>query len=624
MKRLCIILLCVGTLLTSLSAGTALAKDAQPEWVALYREQLLKSTKAAQEGISAQVTDINDDGIPELLVFQEYPMLGGYLKEFYTIENGKMTAFQKDDSHTYFPYFRYYTDKATGQQRIIADVADGCIQPNITVREVSIDFSTHRVSSRDIITIDTQGSINGVPASQKEAFEAYHQLMDGLEAIPGKGCYSMEHYLIRTWVNEQGMYTPYAEATQNVNDMFYDLSRNYVYASDVSLRENGHVLLQKGETTRLHGQVLPEQATDKTLIWSSSAPDIASVDQDGRVTAHKAGQTEISAGIRNKKYHTGRSVALTVTDPQAEKKSWKILYRDFLLQNGWLMFQETTRGISACLYDINQDAEPELILLERGYGNAETIFAIFTVKSGALLRYFTEESCLNTCEYSSYSCSQLYQSYQSEKGGALRYLETGREADGEWPDTLKEYQFNHDTLEIRENVLYSADEHHYYINGRYVYDEDLYLKEKKSLQKNFQLVGDGFPNPAQKRERWVTILPKREDYDDPVPITRREYEKRVKSLFAVYGGSQETATTKQPEGSTLRETNPISKTWSETAPINGTSGAVESVSSAPPTRDIAQPALWSALLASAGAGLLTLYLRRLRKSRTRNARPYML
>lgn len=50
-----------------------------------------------------------------------------------------------------------------------------------------------------------------------------------------------------------------------------------------------------GETVQLEATVVPEDATDKTIIWNSSNEEIASVSEDGLVTAHSEGTSIITA-----------------------------------------------------------------------------------------------------------------------------------------------------------------------------------------------------------------------------------------------------------------------------------------------------------------------------------------
>ena len=64
-----------------------------------------------------------------------------------------------------------------------------------------------------------------------------------------------------------------------------------------------------GETAVLTATVLPEDATDKTVTWSSSAHEIASVDENGEVEGLAAGKAVISVTTAN----GGKTAECTVT-----------------------------------------------------------------------------------------------------------------------------------------------------------------------------------------------------------------------------------------------------------------------------------------------------------------------
>ena len=53
--------------------------------------------------------------------------------------------------------------------------------------------------------------------------------------------------------------------------------------------------LMRGDTGKLTATVTPDDADDKTVLWSSSNASVATVDNDGTVTAHKAGEAKITA-----------------------------------------------------------------------------------------------------------------------------------------------------------------------------------------------------------------------------------------------------------------------------------------------------------------------------------------
>lgn len=54
------------------------------------------------------------------------------------------------------------------------------------------------------------------------------------------------------------------------------------------------VTLKIGESTTLEATITPDDATNKKVIWSSENSDIASVDEDGQVTAQGEGETTIT------------------------------------------------------------------------------------------------------------------------------------------------------------------------------------------------------------------------------------------------------------------------------------------------------------------------------------------
>ena len=76
---------------------------------------------------------------------------------------------------------------------------------------------------------------------------------------------------------------------------------SYVNLNSTSLK------LYEGDIAQLTATVGPKDATDKTVVWSSDNPAVASVDQTGLVTAHSAGTAKVTAAAG------GKSGTCTVT-----------------------------------------------------------------------------------------------------------------------------------------------------------------------------------------------------------------------------------------------------------------------------------------------------------------------
>ena len=88
-----------------------------------------------------------------------------------------------------------------------------------------------------------------------------------------------------------------------------------------SLKVNPSSLtLQTGKSSSVKAIISPDNATDKKLTWSSSNTSVATVDQNGKVTAKKAGTATIVVKTAN----LTASCQVTVIDPAIKVKSLKV------------------------------------------------------------------------------------------------------------------------------------------------------------------------------------------------------------------------------------------------------------------------------------------------------------
>ena len=69
---------------------------------------------------------------------------------------------------------------------------------------------------------------------------------------------------------------------------------NTVSVGSVSLSTD-YLEMKTNDSCTLYAWVYPENATDKTVTWSSDDTSVVSVDQNGKITAHNAGETVVTA-----------------------------------------------------------------------------------------------------------------------------------------------------------------------------------------------------------------------------------------------------------------------------------------------------------------------------------------
>lgn len=94
---------------------------------------------------------------------------------------------------------------------------------------------------------------------------------------------------------------------------FYQIVEDIVLATSISLN-NTSICLEVGETSTLVATLLPSNTTTNNIIWKSSNTAIATVDQNGMVTAVAEGTTTITASTTDGS-NLSTSCEVTVTQP---------------------------------------------------------------------------------------------------------------------------------------------------------------------------------------------------------------------------------------------------------------------------------------------------------------------
>ena len=98
-----------------------------------------------------------------------------------------------------------------------------------------------------------------------------------------------------------------------------------VPVTDVALNETS-VEMNIGETIQLMATIKPSDASDKTVVWTSSAPAVATVGAEGLVSAIATGDATVTASVGAK------SASCTITvSPEKEEDNGYLEERDFLI-----------------------------------------------------------------------------------------------------------------------------------------------------------------------------------------------------------------------------------------------------------------------------------------------------
>ncbi len=81
---------------------------------------------------------------------------------------------------------------------------------------------------------------------------------------------------------------------ESVNISVTQQAAPFIPVTSITLSSTS-LAMTEGDAVQLTATVKPDDATDKTVVWSSDAPEVAEVDQDGNVTALSEGTAKITA-----------------------------------------------------------------------------------------------------------------------------------------------------------------------------------------------------------------------------------------------------------------------------------------------------------------------------------------
>ena len=166
-----------------------------------------------------------------------------------------------------------------------------------TVKDLSGDKA--QFNANDTYTNVAYNSENGIATAE------------GTTGITG---YAAAQFKDRTVVDALNANDGVEETVWYQNTENPDLAFNMTVTSDITVPEALNVTL--GKTMKLQASITPEDATNKTLVYTSSDDTIASVKEDGTVSGLKLGTADITV----KAMDTGKEKTVKVTVKKAEKE----------------------------------------------------------------------------------------------------------------------------------------------------------------------------------------------------------------------------------------------------------------------------------------------------------------
>ena len=211
-------------------------------------------------------------------------------------------------------------------------------EANVTVTAVVTD--TYGTAKEATITVKMTGCPNRITAltleTNKIVVEKSGSAQINYSIAPMNACVaSVEYIADQTYVTvSNGVITPVAIGTTTVQVVVSDgfstfekeveveVVKDIVPVSSVEIEEGTSLSKSLGDVFTLHAIVLPDDASDKSIVWSSSSESYATVDRDnGTVTLLKEGSVTIKATAHNNESATCRITisAVPVTSLELNK-----------------------------------------------------------------------------------------------------------------------------------------------------------------------------------------------------------------------------------------------------------------------------------------------------------------
>lgn len=277
--------------------GSADALVQGDPWYQVYVDYALANGLMTE----GQFEDLNADATrAQCAVLLSRAVPAGELAAVNTVEDGAIPDVPADSAYYEDIYTLYRAGILTGND------AAGTFTPDAAIDRVSMITIATRIADRALrqgVTLEYK--LNGIAV--KSSLWLFPEDTWQLTAAPVPAAFALPEL---TWtsadpaiatVDETGLVTMVSAGTTTVTVSTADgLSASckvHVMAravTEVTL-DRTEISLYGGETARLTAALAPENATNRTPIWSSSDPAVATVDETGLVTAVGTGTAVITA-----------------------------------------------------------------------------------------------------------------------------------------------------------------------------------------------------------------------------------------------------------------------------------------------------------------------------------------
>ena len=201
---------------------------------------------------------------------------------------------------------------------MLAALVIGCKTNVSTPETFAVTFSAEEHGT-------LKAKADGVTETNKSPISVEKDKTVVFTAVPEKG-YEVEKWTVNGTAVANNVSTTYSHkvtAAVTVKVSFKALPPSAVAVTGVTL-DKPTVSLVAGTSTTLTATVLPANATNKTVAWSSDKPAIASVDKNGTVTAHKAGEAIIIVTTEDGGKTASCKVNVTAKPPTTYKITFSV------------------------------------------------------------------------------------------------------------------------------------------------------------------------------------------------------------------------------------------------------------------------------------------------------------